>query len=375
MPYRGLRAFASLSMARSVSDPKDIIGKTDYDFSWGQQDADNFRKDDAYVIETGKPHISEYQLPLPDKVAWIRTEKRPWYNEKQEIIGIVGVAFDISLEKTNQILQNEKNQLNHHTQQIKQFAQTISHDLKTPLWSIELGIENVKKTLTELIKFWHFFQNKHSTFTDLNLQEKDIENTKLSLEAINKQIQFIIKYSKSMLANIEPGYLLTEQYNYYNIIEIIIKTVKEYPYKENQQQLIHCDFNVNFDFWGDENLLKVIINNLLNNAFYYIKTKRKGEIYIVTREVSSSFEMLFKDTAAGTTTEVMEQIFKPYFSTKPMGNGLGLSFCKLIMQSFGGDISVNSRYSEFIEFTLSFPKTTKHELDETKNRRKPTLPK
>ena len=97
--------------------------------------------------------------------------------------------------------------------------------------------------------------------------------------------------------------------------------------------------------------------NLLKNAFYFIDKAGKGEIYIWA-EINKNKSLLhFKDTAQGIEPEVLPKIFNQFFTYETnRGTGIGLSFCKIVMQSHHGNIECYSKFGEFTEFVLSFPK-------------------
>jgi signal transduction histidine kinase len=107
---------------------------------------------------------------------------------------------------------------------------------------------------------------------------------------------------------------------------------------------------------GDDILFTHVLFNLLKNALYYIRAASKGEISIWC-EQNEKFNILhFKDTGLGMDKEVLEHIFERFFTRTRHGSGVGLAFCKLVMQSFGGDIICDSVKGEYTDFTLSFPK-------------------
>jgi len=65
--------------------------------------------------------------------------------------------------------------------------------------------------------------------------------------------------------------------------------------------------------------------------------------------------LIIKDTAGGTSPEIVAHLFGGYKSTKDGGTGVGLAFCKLTMDTFQGTISAKSVEGEYIEFILGFP--------------------
>lgn len=92
--------FLSKNMGNLINlNYHEALGKTDYDFGWGKEQADTFRNDDLFVLNTGKTHISEYLLPIAKKFLWIKTEKIPIFDKNNNVIGILGIAQDVTYRK------------------------------------------------------------------------------------------------------------------------------------------------------------------------------------------------------------------------------------------------------------------------------------
>jgi len=62
-----------------------------------------------------------------------------------------------------------------------------------------------------------------------------------------------------------------------------------------------------------------------------------------------------KDSGPGLPPKVMEEIFRPFFTTKPDGLGIGLSISRSIAEAHGGRVSVSSRHDSGSRFTLHLP--------------------
>jgi diguanylate cyclase (GGDEF)-like protein/PAS domain S-box-containing protein len=86
-----------------VSQPSELIGKTDLDLSWAKQ-ADQYRADDREVIQSGVPKLSydEPQTKPDGEVLWLRTSKVPLRGHDGAIIGLLGIYEDISEYKRSQ---------------------------------------------------------------------------------------------------------------------------------------------------------------------------------------------------------------------------------------------------------------------------------
>ena len=85
------------------NDPKDVIGKDDYQMGWSDQ-AEAYRKDDLQVIESGIPkfHIEESQSTPEGKVITLLTSKLPLRGSNMEITGLLGSYIDITDRKEAQ---------------------------------------------------------------------------------------------------------------------------------------------------------------------------------------------------------------------------------------------------------------------------------
>ena len=92
------RVFAQ---AVNLSDPAQIVGKTDFDLPWPREEAEAYRADDAQVIASGaaKPHIVEPLLQADGRRLWIDTTKQPLRDAHGNVHGILGVYDDITERK------------------------------------------------------------------------------------------------------------------------------------------------------------------------------------------------------------------------------------------------------------------------------------
>jgi signal transduction histidine kinase len=80
-----------------------------------------------------------------------------------------------------------------------------------------------------------------------------------------------------------------------------------------------------------------------------------GEITIQAEERDNGISLSLIDTGKGMTPEVMAKVFRPFFSTKPGGSGLGLATTRKIILAHGGTIDVQSEVERGSKFTISLP--------------------
>lgn len=105
---RIVRASLKMAMTNGLTDPKEIIGKTDTDL-YGEEFGHKTSVDDLHLMDTGKPLIGlvESHLLENGQVNWTSTTKLPLRNDNGEIIGLLGITREINdLKRTEQDLQH-----------------------------------------------------------------------------------------------------------------------------------------------------------------------------------------------------------------------------------------------------------------------------
>jgi signal transduction histidine kinase len=113
--------------------------------------------------------------------------------------------------------------------------------------------------------------------------------------------------------------------------------------------------------WANKNKLIHVLVNLLQNSLDALKTKKfesGGPAIAITGRVENGLSVLtIRDNGPGIDAEHLDKIFDPFYTTKDVGEGmgLGLSICHRIVQEFGGKISVKTEPGAFCEFNLQFP--------------------
>ncbi|MGO8931118.1 MAG: ATP-binding protein [Limisphaerales bacterium] len=113
--------------------------------------------------------------------------------------------------------------------------------------------------------------------------------------------------------------------------------------------------------WANKNLLIQVLLNLLQNSIYALKAKsfeqEQPTIWIEGRLERDRSLLVVRDNGTGIGAEHLNKIFDPFYTTKDVGEGmgLGLAMCHRIVQDCEGRISVRTEPGKFCEFTLEFP--------------------
>jgi PAS domain S-box-containing protein len=107
---------------------------------------------------------------------------------------------------------------------------------------------------------------------------------------------------------------------------------------------------------GDAPLLRQAVLNLLHNAEQAMAKSGGGEIRFAIGHISAGdVEIEVADNGPGMEQQVLEQIFRPFFTTREQGTGLGLAIVRKIVEAHGGSIAVESRPNDGSRFTIRLP--------------------
>ena len=220
------------------------------------------------------------------------------------------------------------------------FLANISHEIRTPL----NGIIGFSKLITE-------------NYTDDTKKEKYKEIIELNSNQLIEIVDSIIYMSE-----IESGIGSVENISF-SVNEFLENIVKEFsPQLKNKDLIVEVEYNTEQKkefITTDNQKLRVILHNLINNAIKFTAT---GKIKISFSVDKHYLNFSVKDSGIGIRTDLINSIFVPFYQIdhgyerKYRGNGLGLSICKSYTEKLGGIIKVASTPGLGSIFTVSIPK-------------------
>jgi two-component system sensor histidine kinase PilS (NtrC family) len=106
---------------------------------------------------------------------------------------------------------------------------------------------------------------------------------------------------------------------------------------------------------GDAQQLEQVLWNLFINAVDAMAGKGMLEVKVHQNGMERTATLTVADTGKGIPPKDLKRIFDPFFTTKEGGSGLGLSIVHKIVETHGGDISVDSQSERGASFSLTFP--------------------
>ena len=99
-----------------------------------------------------------------------------------------------------------------------------------------------------------------------------------------------------------------------------------------------------------------VVLNLVRNALDAMLERNRGEtIEVITSADDGHVEIRVLDRGPGLSSEALQRLYEPFFTTKRQGIGLGLSICKSIIGSHGGELTGDNRPDGGAEFRVRLP--------------------
>ena len=215
---------------------------------------------------------------------------------------------------------------------IARLSDAIMHDVRNPINSLALNID----VLTQL------FSGKFSFSEDLN----EI------LNKINRQISNLTNNLKQYIGYSKITELLFEPIDIREPLnELILDT---------RHQILGRNINITYHgsdkklmIYGDWNQLIRVFRNLMDNAIDAIGNK--GNIDVFVKKTNKNVNISMVDDGRGIKSENLPNVFRPYFTDKEKGSGLGLFIVREIVRAHNGKVYCYSTINQGSRFTVSIP--------------------
>lgn len=310
----------------------ELIGHPIFSILTTQHKGRRFHK----AIKEGIKQI--YEIELFNKKGEIRNvviSSSPLRGENEKIIGLLGIARDITEHKKMQHQMNRAEKL----AAIGQLATGIAHEINNPL----SGMQNCVRTL-------------YSEGDNEKVRKRYLPLLEKGLKRIESVIKNLLDFAK------EPKF----DFSLNSLDEIILETLKlvEYKLKDLNIELKLNLNNNNHRYILDYNYLQQVFLNIIINA---IQAMPEGGILSINSEdEKDSLIVTISDTGIGILQDNISRIFDPFFTTKDVGigTGLGLSVSYGIIEKLEGKIEVQSTPSNGAVFTITIPKKYSEEMVE-----------
>lgn len=233
-------------------------------------------------------------------------------------------------------------------------AGMIAHELRTPLLGIKSGAQALNRYLPLLFEGYHLAHQN-------GLLKKSIRQSReQQLKGVSDRVVNEINYANTIIDMLlmkagRENSLLNCTLEPCSMAECLQEAMKRYPFASTKQRE-SIEWEGDFQFMGSKLLMQHVLFNLIKNALYVIATAQRGTIQIWTKQTEHYNYLFFKDTAKGMSNQQLSRLFDHFYTTTFMGTGIGLSFCKLVMERFDGKIACESEEGQYTTFILTFPR-------------------
>ena len=219
------------------------------------------------------------------------------------------------------------------------FINNMTHEFKTPIATINLAIDAIKKKLIGKID--------KKSFSYLNII-KD-ENNRM-----NNQVENVLMISQLEKEKIE---LQKKMLDINQLVDLAVSRVDLLSKSVDAKIIKTFENKENMLLLAKEEIVNVFVN-ILENSLKYSKSKPIIEIIVKNEKLKTI--ILFKDNGIGMNKKVKSKIFEKFYRESSgnihniKGHGLGLAFVKKIIDMHGGMISVKSQEGRGSTFKITF---------------------
>lgn len=281
------------------------------------------------------------------------------YLDRKKLIGkmermIAGIRnSDFSFHFTNSNSKDEIARLSQEMNEALEAFRSRTHDSMMD----EAETEAWQKLISVLT---HEIMNSIAPIISLSetLSEESNQNavSHEDYRVMKQAMQTIHRRGKGLLSFVENYRKLTK------IPEPMVQPIRVSAMLESLQRLVAPD-GIRFSFTcypeqlillADRNMLDQILINLLKNAKEASLHLAAPEIEVKAAQVGDEVQIEVRDNGSGISSDAIDKIFIPFYSTKTTGSGIGLSLTRQMMIRHKGRISVKSDENGS-KFTLVFP--------------------
>lgn len=321
----GTFLYANDAFAKIYEDEtKELIGTKDFLTFFKNQD------DKKNIISVLKKNgrLAEHEIQIITTKGNPRTLLLSASLSKDEITWI---TVDITaLKKAQQILKKYSKQLEVTNNELDAFTYSVSHDLRAPLRSID-GFSQL------------LLKKPENILTD---KGKDYLNRiSAASTQMGQLIDDLLGLSRITRHKINPVNV--------NLSELVHKINREMQ-KANGKRTVNLVVQENVTCVADQNLIHIVLENLLGNAWKYTKNKAKPNIEFGLTRQNSNEVFFVRDNGAGFDMEYADKLFgafqRLHGTDEYEGTGIGLSIASRIIHRHGGKVWAEGKVNKGATF-------------------------
>jgi PAS domain S-box-containing protein len=341
----------ALAMDCGKATSSDLVGLTDFEFH-SPDKAMNFYAREQEILCSGVPMIDEEEaiIDASGQKKWLSSSKLPLRGEEGRIIGLIGVARDITARRKAEELRQHAFDLEETSRQLtlaleqerrlnalqRQFVSMASHEFRTPLAIIDGAAQRLMR------------QKGSPTSEFVN------DKSHLIRQAVGRIVELMESILSSNKLEDGKACLAIEEFSLSDLLHECCRRQQDIATRHQ----ILCDLSeLPGRFTGDRSAMEQVFTNLLSNAVKY--SPHSPEILISGSLCEQQVTISVRDFGLGIDADDLPRMFERYFrartSTGIAGTGIGLNLVKKMVELHEGALSVDSIPGEGSVFTVSLP--------------------
>lgn len=280
------------------------------------------------ALESGTEQSASFDLPFAnDSLCHLHITATPFTTGEGIHNGVLILYQDRTAEWELQETVRRHDQM----ETVSQMAASIAHEVRNPMTSVQGFLQLMSREIDPA--------HSHSMY--LHVMEED-------LKRINSIITEYLNFSRMGSDSLEDVWIGTLVHNTYTLLQ-----------SEANLKGIHIVLSLlgnNPLMIANPNRLKQVLINLARNAMEAMSEQGGGTLTLSLETSDDHICLMVKDTGPGIPKDVYEQVFQPFYTTKPTGTGLGLFISKQIIEEHNGTIEVESGPEIGTMFRIYLPK-------------------
>lgn len=219
---------------------------------------------------------------------------------------------------------------------------TLSHELRTPLLSVSANARGIQLVLDDS--------------PDIPADKRAA--MKKALARVDIEVRHMNNAVDLLLSSVSTNNHDVQTIETLSMATMVESALQRYPFTgEVPLERITVSVRSDFYFRGQNDLCSMILLNLLRNALSAIQRAGKGRIHIVVDGARPKPRLMFIDSGCGIEPARLPYIFERFYSSpESNGLGIGLAFCKEVLETWGARLRCVSRLHSHTVFMLEFPR-------------------
>jgi two-component system phosphate regulon sensor histidine kinase PhoR len=224
----------------------------------------------------------------------------------------------------------------------REFMGNVSHELKTPLFTVQGYIS----TLLD------------GAIDDKKIRKKYLERAEKGVERLVYIVQDL-----DMIAKFEMGEMNLDlsKFNIVDVIQNVFDLLEMNADKKNIILMFDRKYNKDINVFADKDKIQQVVTNLVMNSIKYGKENGTTEVTI-EHLVDSKLIVRIRDNGEGIEKQYLSRVFERFFRVDKSGarteggSGLGLSIVKHIIEAHGENLYLESEFGKGSEFSFTIEK-------------------